>query len=93
MQTAYNEDHNITPTSIQKDIDHILSSTYEADYVTVPSLAEKSAEYMTPDLILEIIKDLRVKMRDAAQKLEFEEAARIRDDIKALQEMELDVRA
>ena len=92
VQTAYNEEHNITPTSIQKDIDHILSSTYEADYVTVPSLAERSAEYMTPDLILEIIEDLRVKMRDAAQKLEFEEAARIRDEIKSLQDMELDVR-
>jgi len=91
IQLEYNEKNNITPESIQKNIDNILGSVYEADYVTIPVVAEEKREYLAPDIIREMIKDLQKKMKDTASKLEFEEAARLRDEIKALQEDELDI--
>lgn len=92
LQLDYNEVNDITPASIEKEIDDILGSVYEADYVTVPTIAEKKAEYLSPDIIRDMIKELREKMEDAASKLEFEEAARLRDEIKDLQQDELDLR-
>ena len=89
IQQEYNEINDITPTSIKKNIDDVLGTVYEADYVTVPSLAEKEAAYLTPEGIQEMIKGLHQKMIDAAQDLEFEEAARLRDEIKLLEEREL----
>ena len=91
IQLEYNRVNNITPTSIQKNIYDILGSVYESDYVTVPSVAEEEAEYFTPELIQEIIEDLTKKMKKAAKELEFEEAARLRDEVKALQERELEL--
>ena len=93
IQQEYNKVHDITPASIKKNIDDILGTAYEADYVTVPALAEKEAPYLTPEQIKEAIKDLHQKMIDAAHDLEFEEAARYRDEIKALEERELDILA
>jgi len=92
IQLEYNRLNNITPASIQKNIEDILGSVYEADYVTVPALAEKEAEYLTPEDIKEMIRDLEKKMKEAAKKLEFEEAARFRDEIRAWEQRELDVR-
>ena len=92
MQLEYNIEYGITPESIVKNIDDILGSAYEADYVTVPVIAEEDREYLTPDVIRDMIKDLEKKMKAAAQKLEFEEAARIRDEIKELRENELEIR-
>jgi excinuclease ABC subunit B len=89
IQREYNEINDITPTSIKKNIDNVLGTVYEADYVTVPTLAEKEAAYLTPERIQEMIKDLHQKMIAAAQDLEFEEAARFRDEIKMLEEKEL----
>jgi excinuclease ABC subunit B len=89
IQQEYNEINDITPTSIKKNIDDVLGTVYEADYVTVPTLAEKEAAYLTPEQIQKMIKDLHQKMIDAAQDLEFEEAARFRDEIKMLEEKEL----
>ena len=91
IQLEYNRVNNITPTSIQKNIYDILGSVYESDYVTVPSVAEEEAEYFTPELIRETIEDLTKKMKKAAKELEFEEAARLRDEVKALQERELEL--
>jgi excinuclease ABC subunit B len=91
IQLEYNEENDITPESIQKDIDNVLGSVYEADYVTVPTVAEEEREYLAPDIIREMITDLQKRMKDAASKLEFEEAARLRDEIRVLQEDELDV--
>lgn len=91
-QLEYNRVNNITPTSIQKNIDDILGSVYESDYVTIPAIAEEEAEYFTPGRIRKIIEDLHKKMMDAAKKMEFEEAARLRDEINALEQRELDVR-
>jgi excinuclease ABC subunit B len=92
IQLEYNVAHDITPASIQKDIDDILGSVYEADYVTVPTLAEEEAEYLTPERIQEMVKDLEKKMKQAARKLEFEEAALLRDEIRALEQQELEMK-
>jgi excinuclease ABC subunit B len=91
IQLEYNREHDITPESIAKNIDDVLGSLYESDYVTVPVVSEEAKEYLTPDAIKKMIKDLEKKMKDAAAKLEFEEAARIRDEIKGLKEDELEM--
>ncbi len=92
IQLEYNSANNITPASIQKGIDDILGSVYEADYVTLPAIEEDEGEYFTPELIREMIRDLEKKMKDAAKKLEFEDAALLRDEIRTLQDKELEVR-
>ncbi|MGD9075332.1 MAG: excinuclease ABC subunit UvrB [Desulfobacteraceae bacterium] len=92
MQLEYNRVNNITPTSIQKNIDDVLGSVYEADYVTVPAISEEEAAYLTPEVIREMVRDLEKKMKRAAKQLEFEEAARFRDEIRVLEQKELDVR-
>ncbi len=91
IQTKYNVENNITPESIAKDIDNVLGSIYEADYVTVPAVSEKAPKYFSPDEIKKTIKELEKKMKEAAANLEFEEAARIRDEIKELREEELEI--
>ena len=92
IQLEYNRVHQITPASIQKNIDDILGSTYEADYLTVPVIAEEEAEYLTPERIQKKIKQLHKKMMEAAKQMEFEEAALLRDQIKGLQERDLELR-
>jgi excinuclease ABC subunit B len=92
IQLEYNKAHDITPASIQKDIDDILGSVYEADYVTVPTIAEEEAQYLTPERIRKMMKDLEKKMKQAAKKLEFEEAAFLRDEIRALEKKDLEMK-
>jgi len=92
IQFAYNQANNITPASIQKAVDDILASAYEADYVTVPAVAEDEAVYLSVELLQKKISELHKKMIDAARNLEFEEAARLRDEIKALENRELQLR-
>ncbi len=92
IQLAYNEEHGITPASIQKNIEDILGSAYEADYVTVPAVAEEGAEYLTPEAIQQMVKELHKKMTAAAKKMAFEEAAVYRDEIRALEQKELELR-
>ena len=91
IQLAYNQEHGITPQSIKRDIDHILESAYEADYVTVPLISEEDAEYVNRQNISEAIEELSKKMMEAASKLDFEEAAAFRDRIKSLKNLELEM--
>ncbi len=91
IQLEYNRIYHITPTSIQKNIDEIMGSAYEADYVTVPAVAEEEGEYMTSERLKEMIEDLTVRMKAAAGSLEFEEAALLRDRIRALEKKELEM--
>ena len=86
-QTAYNEAHGITPSSIRRGIQDILGSVYEADHVTVDiGLADGPA---IGHNLQATIGDLEKRMREAAGNLEFEEAARMRDEIKRLQAVAL----
>lgn len=85
IQDEYNVRNNITPTSIKKDITNILSSIYEADYWTVPVVAEEQIEYADEPAI----RKLEEEMKAAAQKLEFERAAALRDRIKAIREKQI----
>ncbi|MBW2359124.1 MAG: UvrB/UvrC motif-containing protein [Deltaproteobacteria bacterium] len=68
-----------------------MGSTYEADYVTVPAVAEEEGLYLTGEGLGETIMDLTEKMKEAAAKLEFEDAALLRDKIKSLEKKELEI--
>ncbi len=87
VQLEYNQEHHITPTSIKKAIGAMLPHELEADYTTVP-LAEQGPE-LEPEEIPQEIARLRQEMEQMAKDLRFEEAAMIRDQIKALQAEEL----
>jgi excinuclease ABC subunit B len=92
-QLAYNEEHGITPQTVKSNIKNIMESVYEGDHVTVATGKDKfsKGDVHVGDNLAATIKDLEAKMRDAATNLEFEEAARLRDEVKRLKEMELDV--
>jgi excinuclease ABC subunit B len=84
VQVEYNVANHITPQSIIKPIDMMLVAIAEGDYVTVPVAPEENEVDMTPAQRGEFITDLEKRMREAAQKFEFEKAAQLRDKIKAL---------
>ncbi|NDJ10369.1 MAG: excinuclease ABC subunit UvrB [Acidobacteriia bacterium] len=84
VQVQYNLDHNITPQSIIKPIDMNLIRIAEGDYVTVPVEPDMPEAGMTPPQREKYIAELEERMRDAARKFEFENAAKIRDKIKQL---------
>jgi excinuclease ABC subunit B len=90
LQAAYNEEHDITPESIKKNLGELLSSVYEADYLAVPEVAEPSPEerYRSLEEIDREVKVLEKQMREAAKALEFEKAAQIRDRIRSLRATE-----
>ncbi|MCA3312731.1 MAG: excinuclease ABC subunit UvrB [Roseomonas sp.] len=88
-QEAWNAEHGITPQTIRRDISQALQSIYEQDYVTVDALeGEETAEFIGKDLKATIA-ELDRKMRAAAADLEFETAARLRDEIKRLESLDL----
>ncbi|MBI3606447.1 MAG: excinuclease ABC subunit UvrB [Nitrospirae bacterium] len=89
IQEAYNREHGITPLSIQKGIPKTLYEASEADYVTVPIAAEAEAPYVPREELPALLKTLDRQMRDAAKRLDFETAARLRDRIEALKETAL----
>lgn len=89
IQSAFNQENGITPETIVKSIHDILTSVYEADYYTVPAVREDEPDYIPPDEIPRIVKALKKEMKEAADRLDFEEAARVRDRIKAIAEDEL----
>jgi excinuclease ABC subunit B len=89
LQKRYNEAHGITPESIKKDISDILGSVYEADYVSIPIVSEPEEEYITLDSLHRAIRSLKKEMLGAARRLDFEEAARLRDRIVHLEDREL----
>jgi len=89
-QVAYNKKHKITPKSVQKSIRDILSNICERDYVTVPIAAEEREEYVPFQDLDKAMRKLRKQMKDAADRMDFEKAAELRDRIRALERRQLE---
>jgi len=90
-QVAYNTQHGITPTSIKREISDVLRDVSQGDYVTVEAVeGDASAQFVGRDLRAAIA-EMEKKMRAAAADLEFETAARLRDEIKRLEALELGI--
>ena len=96
-QTAYNTENGITPESVRKGISDILDSVYERDHVLIGTGTGAGAEGEFGEAATighnfeAVIGDLETRMRTAAADLDFEEAARLRDEIKRLRATELAV--
>jgi excinuclease ABC subunit B len=87
IQEEYNRQHGITPASIVKSIDEVMTSIYERDYVTVP--VDAAEGFRTYGELEAHITQLQAQMKAAAANLEFEKAAKLRDRIKQLRTSEL----
>jgi len=87
-QTAYNEEHGITPESIRKQIGDVLAGVAEQDYVTVGLGEDEQSEFIGHNFKANL-EELKKRMFQAAADLEFEEAGRLRDEIKRLEDTEL----
>jgi excinuclease ABC subunit B len=87
-QVAYNEAHGITPTTIRKNVEDVLSGLYkgDTDMARVTAKIDRSLHGANLETVLN---GLRADMRKAAENLEFEEAARLRDEIKRLEAVDL----
>jgi len=94
-QQEHNKKHNITPYSVQKSIGNIMEGSQsrydEQRYKQMHEIAEVSDDYavLTPELAIKQIKQLEQKMYDFARNLEFEDAARVRDEIHRLKNFAL----
>jgi len=86
-QVAYNTEHGITPASIRKNIGDIIAHASNRDQVTIE--IDEDRPHMVGHNLRAYIEELEAKMRKAAADLEFEEAGRLRDDIRALEREEL----
>jgi excinuclease ABC subunit B len=89
LQRAYNDAHGITPESIKSSIRELLQTVYERDYYTVP-VEESSAEtFESPAALQARIAELETRMKEAAKRLDFEQAAELRDRLKALRKQQI----
>jgi excinuclease ABC subunit B len=91
LQAAFNKRNGITPQTIIKALGAPLVKIYDGDYVEIPIAAEGPARY-APAEITRKIKQLKKEMKQAAGRLEFERAADLRDEIRELENRELELR-
>ena len=89
LQAAYNAEHGITPTSIVKSIDDVLTSVYERDYLGVPEPKNGRQAFRSQAELDAHLAALEKEMRAAAANLDFEKAATLRDEIRILKTREL----
>jgi excinuclease ABC subunit B len=89
IQSAYNEEHGITPQSIVRAIDEVMSSVYERDYLTPAATIDGTERFHNQQQLDAYLGELQEQMRAAAANLDFEKAAALRDDIKRLRNPEL----
>ena len=91
LQEEFNRANGITPQSIVKRIDEVLTSVYERDYMDYTRVAEDKEMYLSPLKRKQKIDQLEKGMREAAKNLEFEKAAKLRDEIARLKKFELEL--
>ncbi|KPJ98844.1 MAG: excinuclease ABC subunit B [Desulfobacterales bacterium SG8_35] len=92
IQQQFNVENSITPATVRSSIKDILGSVYEKDYITVEvATAEEMVEYHSLKDLRRDIKRLEAEMHKAAKVLAFEEAARLRDQVKELRQLELEM--
>ena len=87
-QMAYNEEHGITPETVKKNVEDVLAGLYEGD-VDMNRVTAKIDDVKTGGNLAAVLEGLRADMRKAAENLEFEEAARLRDEVKRLETVDL----
>ncbi|MBF0860758.1 excinuclease ABC subunit UvrB [Gluconobacter kanchanaburiensis] len=88
-QTEWNEAHGITPMTVRSKIGDALSSVFEQDYVTVAPDGAGDTEQFVGKSLPATIQDLEKRMREAAANLDFEQAARLRDEVKRLEAIDM----
>ena len=91
IQARYNRENNITPETIKKSISNVLGSIYEADYMTVPVDFKSRVTPVKEEDLPSLIKKLTADMKQSAKNLEFEKAASLRDEIKELNKILLEM--
>jgi excinuclease ABC subunit B len=91
VQRRYNAEHGITPQTVRRNITDLGMAIVEADYLTVPIAADDGAEY-APEQVPAIVAELEREMKLAAEALDFERAAGLRDRILALKDLALGVK-
>ncbi|HSF05426.1 MAG TPA: excinuclease ABC subunit UvrB [Methylomirabilota bacterium] len=88
LQAAYNREHDITPESIRSSIRELLQTVYERDYYTVEVEAPAEERFASPADLARRIAELETRMREAARRLDFEQAAELRDRVRALRKLQ-----
>jgi excinuclease ABC subunit B len=87
IQDAYNQEHNITPETIRKEVTQIFDFEQNVEAASADQVAEDLTQYKSLDDIDDVIKSLDSEMQKAARALEFERAADLRDQIKRLKKL------
>ena len=90
-QALYNKEHGITPQSITKRIEEGLTGPAERDYLDLTRIAEDREVYLSPSNRKRKIEELEKRMKAAAKDLDFESAAKLRDEIAHLKKIELEI--
>ncbi len=89
LQAAYNGAHGITPETIRSTIHELLQTVYERDYYTVEVQAPAAETFASPAELRRRIGELEARMKEASRRLDFEQAAELRDRIRALRKLDL----